>query len=135
MSTDTPVHTRETELLTPHEMLLMVVDWTGGCQRSPGNADVIEALLQCGVEKQRLILLSHALTNGMWTRYAAASLVMEMLSASRVRAAVALHGHRYHDLSLMEARRDVRSLRAEAREIAQREILMSVPRPANEATA
>ena len=120
------VHTAETELLTPEQMLAMVIDWTGGCKHKPGNADVLEALISVGVEKERLLLLAHALANGVWTRYAAANLVLEMLSASRVRAAVALHGHLHHGLGLLEARRDVRTLRSEARELVQREILLTV---------
>jgi hypothetical protein len=56
---------------------------------------------------------------------------MELLSARRVRAAVVRHGKMLHELSLLQARRDVRTLRAEAREILQREILRSVqPRTA-----
>ena len=130
------VHTAETELLTPEQMLTMVIDWTGGCKHKPGNADVLEALISVGVEKERLVLLAHALANGVWTRYAAAHLVLEMLSASRVRAAVALHGHLHHGLGLLEARRDVRTLRSEARELVQREILLSVQKaPANEPVA
>lgn len=121
----TAVATRTEEFLAPEEMLKMVIDWTGGCGSMPGNADVLEALIDVGVEKERLLLLAHALAKGTWTRYAAANLVLEMLSASRVRAAVALHGHRHHGLRLDEARRDVRTMRGEARELVQREVLIS----------
>jgi hypothetical protein len=129
VATDAPIHTPETELLTPQDMLLLVIDWTGGCQAAPGNTDIIEVLMTVGVTKEKLVLLAHALTKGVWTRQAAAALVLEMLSSSRVRAAIALHGFRHHGIPLCEARRDVRSLRAEARELVQREILMSVKSP------
>jgi hypothetical protein len=123
------VHTRETEFLTPTEMLQIVVDWTGGCAAEPGNADVLQALLDAGVAKERMVLLAHALAQGAWSRYAAAHLVMEMLSSSRVRAAVVRHGHLRHGLTLLGARRDVRTLRDEAREIVQREVLAGVKAP------
>ena len=120
------VATHAGEMLTPREMMEIVVDWTGGCRGKLGNTDVIEALLGVGVTKEKLVLLALALVNGAWTRHAIATLILEMLSASRVRAAVAVHGHRYHGLSLCEARRDVRSLRDEAREMAQREVLATI---------
>ncbi len=120
------VATQAEEFLAPEEMLKMVIDWTGGCTAAPGNADVLEALLEVGVEKERLLLLAHALANGVWSRYAAANLVLEMLSARRVRAAVARHGHQHHGLRMDEARRDVRTMHSEARELVQREILLTV---------
>lgn len=120
------VATAEIEALTPEDMLELVADWTGGCQNKPGNADVIEALLEVGVEKERLVKLAHLIAAGTWSRYAAAALVLEMLSAGRVRAAVARHGKLQHGLTLLEARGDVRALRNEAREIVQREILLTV---------
>jgi len=123
------VRSREVELLTPSDMLKLVIDWTGGCPAEPGNADVLKALMDCGVEKEKLLTLAYALKHGSWTRYAAAHLILEILSARHVRAAVALHGHRNHGISLVEARRDVRELRSEAREIAQREVLMTVAAP------
>lgn len=123
------VRDRQVELLTPSDMLKLVIDWTGGCPAEPGNDDVLQALMECGVKREKLVLLAHALTNGVWSRYAAAHLVLEMLSARHVRAAVALHGHRNHGLSLLQARRDVYELRSEAREIAQREVLMTVKPP------
>jgi dTDP-4-dehydrorhamnose reductase len=120
------VATQTEEFLAPEEMLKMVIDWTGGCTVTPGNADVLEALLDVGVEKERLLLLAHALAKGVWSRYAAANLVLEMLSARRVRAAIARHGHLHHGLRLDEARRDVRTMHSEARELVQREILLTV---------
>ena len=120
------VATETAEFLAPEDMLKMVIDWTGGCTATPGNADVIEALLEVGVEKERLLLLAHALAKGVWSRYAAANLVLEMLSARRVRAAVARHGHLHHGIRLDEARRDVRTMHSEARELVQREILLTV---------
>jgi hypothetical protein len=124
------VRSQEIEALTPSDMLKLVIDWTGGCPAKPGNADVLEALMEVGIPKEKLVLLAHALAKGVWTRYAAAHLVLEMLQARHVRAAVALHGHRHHGLSLLQARKDVAELRSEAREIAQREVLMHVERRA-----
>ena len=129
MSSNPVVQTRETEFLTPQDMLELVSDWTGGCSNEPGNADVLEAMLETGVTKERLVLLAHAISQGVWTRYAAAALVMELLSSGRIRAAVARHGKTLHGLTLLEARRDVRALRNEAREIVQREVLLSVKAP------
>ena len=123
-----PVATAETELLTPPEMLAVVVDWTGGCPAEPGNADVLQALLDVGVAAERLVLLAHALAHGVWTRYAASALVLELMQSSRVRAAVARHGHTHHGLTRLEARRDVRALHTEAREVVQREVLLNVER-------
>jgi hypothetical protein len=123
------VRTKEVELLTPSDMLKLVIDWTGGCPAEPGNSDVLKALMECGASKERLVMLAYALKHGAWSRYAAANLVLEMLSALHVRAAVALHGQRNHGLSPLQARRDVRELRNEAREIVQREVLMTVGKP------
>ena len=124
------VQTPEVEALTPVDMLKLAIDWTGGCPQDPGNSDVNRALIECGVPPQKLLELAHMLARGAWTRYAAAHLILEMLSARHVRAAVALHGHRCHGLSLFQARRDVEELRGEARQIAQREVLMTVQPPA-----
>lgn len=129
------VATAETEFLTAPEMLKIVIDWTGGCPNGEANADVLQALVDCGVEKERLKLLAHALVRGAWTRYAVAALVLEFLSAGRVRAAVARHGHTHHGLSRLEARRDVRTLYMEAREIVQREVLLTVQKRGSRAAA
>ena len=126
MGSNPVIQTAETEVLTPSEMLQLVEDWTGGCQSEPGNADVIEALLEVGVERSRLVLLAHAIARGAWTRYAVAALILELLRAGRVRAAIARHGKLHHGLSLLQARQDLRALHAEAREIAQREVLLTV---------
>lgn len=123
------VQTAQTEAITPGEMLALVADWTGGCRAKPANDDVLQALLDVGVQQHRLVAMAHLLKNGRWTRYAAASLVLELLSAGRVRAAVVRHGKTCHGLSLLEARRDVRALRQEAREIVQRAVLASVGKP------
>lgn len=120
------VATAEQEFLTPKEMLSLVQDWIGGCTSSPGNIDVIEILLATGVEKERLVMLAHLLVEARWSRYGGAHVIVELLGHPRVMAAVALHGHRFHGLGRLEARRDVRTLRAEAREIVQRELLASV---------
>jgi hypothetical protein len=129
VGSDPVVHTREGELVTPSEMLDLVADWTGDCPNAPGNADVIEVLLEVGVEKEKLVQLAYAIARGAWTRRAAAAVIVELLGNARVRAAVARHGKLHHGLGLLEARRDVRTLRSEARELVQREILLSVEAP------
>jgi hypothetical protein len=118
--------TERQDLLTPSEMVEMLVDWTGGCPSCPGNTDVVEVLMSVGVRPERLAQMANLLATAEWSRYAIGKLIVEVTSSPRVLAALVRHGNRYHGLRMDEARRDLRELRGEAREIVQREVLKSV---------
>jgi hypothetical protein len=120
------IDTREKELLVVDDMVDILKDWLGGCPNHPGNTDVIEVLLRLGVTPQEIAAKGLALSVGEWTRRRAAALILDLTGTRRVSAALARHGKVYHGLRLDVARRDVRELHAEARELVQREILLEV---------
>jgi hypothetical protein len=120
------IATQERELLVLEDMLEILKDWLGGCPNHPGNTDVIEVLVSLGVTAEELAAKALALAHGRWTRKAAGKLILDMTGTRRVSAALARHGRVYHGLRLDQARRDVRELHAEARELVQREILQEV---------
>ena len=113
----------QTELMTTDDMVAIVKDWTGGCPSRPGNTDVLEVIMGLGIPPNQLAAMAQLLADGTWSRYAIGKLILEVTSSSRVMAALARHGKVYHGLRMDEARKDLRELRAEAREVVQREVL------------
>jgi hypothetical protein len=115
------------EAITPEEMLGVIQDWIAGCPQRPGNFDVAMELIRAGVEGDRLKQLGELLAGAQWSPHAVGKLVCELLGQNRrVRAAIVLHGMKYHGLRCDESRRDIRDLHSEARELVQREILNTV---------
>lgn len=120
------IHTRETELLSADDMVAIVKDWLGGCPASPGNNDVLEVIVSLGIPPHVLAMMAHSLANQEWSRYEIGKMICNITKNPRAFAALARHGKVYHGLRLDQARRDLRELRAEARETVQREVLRRV---------